>query len=348
MDKKLNISILEESRVPKYTQIVNSIIGNISSGKLEMGERIPSINELSAEYYLSRDTVEKAYNILKEKKIITSVKGKGYYVSRTQLIAKKNILFLINKPSSYKMRIFKSFTNAIGADVHVDLSIYHCDETLFLNLIEKHKNSYDHYIIMPHFKNDSLKHLSYTDEITAAINEIPKHKLVLMDNNKLQISGTIREIYQDFENDIFDALTKGFEKLKRYKKLFLIYPRKVIYPYPLRILRGFVKFCGTHEFDYEILDEVYQDMEIKPLDAYIVIEENDLVNLVKMIRDQGFIMGRSVGVISYNDTPLKELLDITVVSTDFKAMGEKAAEMIMNNSYEKIKNPFHFIERISV
>ena len=59
-----------------------------------MDDKMPSINMLSEEFYLSRDTVEKAYKILKERKIITSVRGKGFYISRTNLNSKINILFL--------------------------------------------------------------------------------------------------------------------------------------------------------------------------------------------------------------------------------------------------------------
>ena len=39
---------------------------------------------------------------------------KGYYITRTKLISKINILFLINKLSSYKMRIYNSFRDSIG------------------------------------------------------------------------------------------------------------------------------------------------------------------------------------------------------------------------------------------
>jgi len=107
------IKIDENSRVPKYQQIVDSIIHNISVGNLSMDQKIPSINMFSEEFYLSRDTVEKAYNILKERKIITAIRGKGYYITRTKLISKVNILFLINKLSSYKMRIYNSFLDSL-------------------------------------------------------------------------------------------------------------------------------------------------------------------------------------------------------------------------------------------
>jgi DNA-binding LacI/PurR family transcriptional regulator len=72
------------------------------------------------------------------------------------------------------------------------------------------------------------------------------------------------------------------------------------------------------------------------------------VNLVKQIRDEEFVLGKDIGIISYNDTPLKELLGITVISTDFKVMGESASRMILNKEKGKIKVPFNFIDRNSI
>lgn len=348
MDIYRYLKIDENSRIPKYRQIVDSVISNISNGNLKIDDKIPSINNFSEVFLLSRDTVEKAYHILKERKIITSIRGKGYYITRTKLISKVNILFLINKLSTYKMRIYNSFINTIGGNSHTDLHIYHCDNSLFVNLIEKNINAYDYYIIMPHFKTENLQHISYTDDVIKAINMIPKNKLVLMDNNNLGIEGDFIEIYQDFENDIYNALKEGLTKISRYGKMILVYPENAIYPYPRRILHGFRKFCVEYKIDYEVLDEIYDDIILKKGDLFITIEETDLVSLVNQIRDKEFILGVEIGVISYNDTPLKDLLGITVISTDFKIMGETASRMILNKEKGKIKNPFNFIDRNSI
>lgn len=348
MDIYRYLKIDENSRIPKYRQIVDSVISNISNGNLKIDDKIPSINNFSEVFLLSRDTVEKAYHILKERKIITSIRGKGYYITRTKLISKVNILFLINKLSTYKMRIYNSFINTIGGNSHTDLHIYHCDNSLFVNLIEKNINAYDYYIIMPHFKTENLQHISYTDDVIKAINMIPKNKLVLMDNNNLGIEGDFIEIYQDFENDIYNALKEGLTKISRYGKMILVYPENAIYPYPRRILHGFRKFCVEYKIDYEVLDEIYDDIILKKGDLFITIEETDLVSLVNQIRGKEFILGVEIGVISYNDTPLKDLLGITVISTDFKIMGETASRMILNKEKGKIKNPFNFIDRNSI
>ena len=348
MDIIENIRISESSRVPKYQQIIDSIIRSISHEKLKFGDKIPSINEVSEELYLSRDTVEKAYKILKKRKIITSVRGKGFYIDRTSLLSKTNILFLINKPSSYKMRIYDSFMEHIGAGAHVNLCIYHCDQTLFLNLLQKHFGAYDYYVIMPHFKNEQLEHLSFNDEIEKEIRKIPPEKLVLLDNNKLHVKDCFSSIIQDFENDIFHALEKAKAKLTKYSKLVLVYPKRSVYPYPNRILRGFKKFCGFNDLDNEVIEKIYDEMPLSKKDVYITIEEMDLVNLIKQINNSDLALGEDVGVISYNETPLKELLGITVISTNFKKMGELAANAIKNNEGVHQKNEFEFIDRNSI
>ncbi|WP_298551266.1 GntR family transcriptional regulator [uncultured Algibacter sp.] len=342
------IEIDEDSRIPKYQQVVDSIIDNISSGNFKFDDKIPSINRLSENLYLSRDTVEKAYSILKDRNIITPIRGKGFYISKTKLIKKLNILFLINKLSWYKMEIYHSFLNSIGPNAYIDLHIYHCDESLFLNLLSKHKKAYDYYVIMPHFKTKDLQHTSTTTAISQAINKIPKSKLVILDNKEVPLKDNIITVYEDYEKDIYNALKNGIEKISKYKKIILIYPKKTIYPYPKSIKNGFMKFCVEHNLDFSILDQVYNDMILLKGDLFITIDEDDLVNLIEQLRDKEFVLGGDIGVISYNDTPLKALLGITVISTDFRVMGETTASMILNNENGKYKVPFNFIDRQSI
>lgn len=313
-----------------------------------MGDRIPSINEVSEEWLLSRDTVEKAYSLLKEQKIIVSVRGKGFYIAKTDLSIKANVLFLVNKASTYKMRIFNSFVDALGRNAHIDFFVYHCEPSVFTNIVKSRMNQYDYYTIMPHFKDENMQHMGCTDEILKTIHSIPNDKLIIMDRNLKSLSKDAARIYQDFTEDIYNALTTGFEKVKKYKKIILVYPSKAVYPYPKGIVTGFKRFCIQHDFDYEILDEIYDSMELQLKDLYITIEESDLVNLVKQSRDRHYKLGEDIGIISYNDTPLKELLGITVISTDFKKMGATAARIILDQEKVILKNDFNFIDRNSV
>lgn len=346
-DSLIEIRIDRESRIPKYRQIVNSITTDIEQGILTVGQRVPSINEISEEYYLSRDTVEKAYNVLKEKQIIVSAKGKGYYVARNVLPSRITVLFLVNKLSSYKLQIYNSMVNALGQNAQVDLTVYHCDPGLFLAALNDTAGRYDHYVVMPHFKDEQQMHRNTTDAVMEALRKIPEQKLMILDNYLPGLNRDIASVYQDFRMDIYEALQEGLSRLRRYAKLILVYPQKTLYPYPQDILAGFKKFCTDFKFSFEVLEEIYQDMELHPQDAYILIEESDLVSLMKQIKDQDFVPGEDIGVISYNDTPLKDLLGITVISTDFQTMGETAAYMILKKKREVVKNVFRLINRNS-
>jgi hypothetical protein len=253
----------------------------------------------------------------------------------------------LNKLSSYKLRIYNSFVNSIGQNAQVDLMIYHCDPKIFLNTLNENMGRYDHYVVMPHFKNELQVHQSTNGPVLETLRKIPEDKLLILDNYLPELRRDVSSVYQDFKMDLYEALQEGHEVLKRYEKLILVYPRETIYPYPLEILLGFQKFCTDFNFSFEVLDEIDQDMELRAKDAYVIIEETDLVSLVKQIRDQEFVLGNDIGIISYNDTPLKELLGITVVTTDFQVMGETAAYMILKKKKELVKNVFHFINRNS-
>jgi DNA-binding LacI/PurR family transcriptional regulator len=78
--------------------------------------------------------------------------------------------------------------------------------------------------------------------------------------------------------------------------------------------------------------------------------EDDLVNLIEKILGQNFELGKDVGVISYSETCFKKIImkGITTISTDFKMLCEKAAELILNNSTDHIEDEFYLTIRNSL
>ncbi|MBP6757633.1 MAG: GntR family transcriptional regulator [Flavobacterium sp.] len=333
---------------PMYIQIADCFIDNISRGKLKKDERIPSINEFSKAFHISRDTVEKGYNILKEKRVVKTIKGKGTYVDSAKLVDEISVLFLINKLSTYKLEMYNSFRDSIGFDYHTDFEIYNCDESVFLSLMEKHLDYYDYFIIMPHFKNAIQGQNNFSNESLEIIKSISREKLIIMDNNELKIDGDIIEIYQDFENDICNALNEGWEKIKKYNRINLVVAEENSYSYLNKIKKGFVNFCIEQSMDYKIINKIKEDVFVDDGDLFVVIEDDDLVKLIDLAKAKDFSLGKDIGIISCDETPLKRLLGIAVVSTDFNKMGATAAEMIVANKKGKIKNPFQFIDRDSI
>ena len=330
-----------DKKTPKYLQIVHSVTRSIKNGVLKKGDKILSINELSNEFILSRDTVQKAYKILEETQIIVPVKGKGFYINRTDITKYYRILLLFNKMSNYKKQIYNSFVKEMGDKATIELKIYHCDTDIFLSILRASMHEYDYYIIMPHFYDNN-------EEAYDAIKEIPSEQLLVLDKEIPNNETGYAAVYQDFKNDIVAALESALPHLKKYRKLVLAHP--VSSPYPAEILTGFRNFCMQYEFPFAIVHEITNHTILNTGEVYIVIEETDLVNLIKGCRSQGFQIGETIGIISYNDTPLKEILldGITVISTDHTHMGEMAAKLILENRKEKIKNPFALIIRKSL
>ena len=78
--------------------------------------------------------------------------------------------------------------------------------------------------------------------------------------------------------------------------------------------------------------------------------EDDLVTLIEKIVDHNYELGKEVGVISYNETAIKKIIlkGITTISTDFRMMGEKAAELILSKSTEHIEARFYLTLRNSL
>lgn len=322
-------------------QIVDSITDAIRRGNYKMGDRIYSINELSNEYFLARDTVQKAYNILHERGVITSVKGKGYYVHNTNLDVAYKVLLLFSKLSDYKKQIYNGFVNTLGNNAVVDIKIHHFNTALFREHIVNNINNYDYFVVMPHFYDDPAGALGI-------IKTIPQDKLIILDKNVLSTDLHSASVYQDFQNDIVGALEQGLDLLSKYNKLYLVFPGTG--KYSPEISQGFKKFCMQNDFRNEVLEEINPHTEIHSNEAYIVIEESDLCNLIKLSREKKLQIGKDLGIVSYNDSPLKEILldGITVMTTDHMQMGETAARLILDNSKEKIKNPFVLIRRGSL
>lgn len=335
------LEIDEERKTPKYLQVINGINNAIMQGKLKKGDKIPSINESSNEYFLSRDTVQKAYDILEQRGIICAIKGKGFYINSTDLSNKYHILLLFNKMSNYKKQIYNSFIEAMGDKAVVDLKIHHSNAKVLEGLIMDNLYDYNYFVIMPHFYEN-------IQEAYDLILKIPSEKLVILDKDLSYVNKNYTAVFQDFKNDIIEALESGLSILKRYTKIILVHPKLV--PHPLEIINGFKNFCMHHNFPNQVIHEIKNSTTISKGEAYIVIEENDLVQLIKNCSAKKLRIGKDVGLISYNETPLKEILldGISVISTDHSKMGDTAARLILENKQEKIKNPFTLILRKSL
>lgn len=335
------LSIDEYSITPKYLQLSNAIIRAIESGDIVKDDMLPSINDLSFALDTSRNTIERVYKELKDKGIVSSVPGKGFFISNTDFQKPLKIFLLFNKLSAHKKIIYDAFVATIGELATIDFYIYNNDFYFFKKIItESFQSDYAKYIIIPHFLDNETK----AHEI---INTIPKDKLILLDNLVPAINGKFAAIYENFALDVYEALKSLIHKLTKYHNIKLIFPGKTYHS--KEILKGFLNFCRQYAFDYEVVES--DSIETIQKDTvYISLTEDDLVVLIKKIIASDLKVARDVGVISYNETALKEIIldGITTISTDFKLMGSKTAEFALSNCHEHFAVPFNVTLRSSI
>ena len=83
---------------------------------------------------------------------------------------------------------------------------------------------------------------------------------------------------------------------------------------------------------------------------YLFISDADLWPLLKDCQNQGLQIGEEVGILSFNDHVVKELVSggITTISTDFNQMAITTAKNILDLSYSKKVIPTTMIDRKSL
>jgi DNA-binding transcriptional regulator YhcF (GntR family) len=335
-----HICLDDQSATPKYQQLANSIISAIQNGKITRGEVLPSLNELSFEFEIARDTAERGYKYLKDIGVLGSIPGKGYFIKDTEIQQQLKVFLLFNKLSPHKKILYDSIAAALNQQASIDLYIYDNDFSFFKKLLNSKRNGYTHYVIIPHF-------LEGGDNAHEIINTIEKDKLILLDKLPPRVTGEFGAVYENFEKDIFDALQQALQRLSKYHTLKIIFPQ---YSYfPREILKGFTKFCDTYAFNSKVVHNI-MDESISAGEVYINLMEDDLVSLIEKILSTNLVVGKDVGVISYNETPLKKIIlkGITTISSDFKLMGEETARMIMGKRKGYIEVPFYLTLRPSL
>lgn len=252
------------------------------------------------------------------------------------------VLVLFNRLSSHKKIIYTSFIKNLGVDYAVDFHLYNNDAALFRRILkEQDLDDYVRIVVVPYFEDNGAS--AYE-----VLNHIPKDKLLVLDKLDSKVNEKFTAVYEDFEQDLTQALLQLKERLSNYETIKLIFPKTSYYP--AEITESFSRFCADFAFDYEIIDKVPSDIT-KSKVAYICLTENDLVLLVDTVLSSGHEIGKDIGIVSYNETPVKKMIvqGITTVSADFNLMGAKAAEFVKNRiTAERFAVPFQITIRKSL
>lgn len=81
----INFQLDPKAGSPFYRQIIDQIKFGIASGKLKIGEQLPTVRALAVELKVNLNTVAKAYKELEIQNILETHQGTGTFISKIEL-----------------------------------------------------------------------------------------------------------------------------------------------------------------------------------------------------------------------------------------------------------------------
>jgi len=321
------------SNSTKVKQMAEAIRLAISQGEFKEGQMLPSINQISTNYNVARDTAFKAFQELKTSGVIESAPTKGYYVASSV----NNILVLLDIFSPYKNDLYNALTRNVSPNNRLDLYFHHYNEDHFNSVIKNSIGRYNKYLVM-NLRNDKFSEV---------LSIIDKSRLLLLDFGKFDKDG-YAYVCQGFDTTLYDCLKSGLKLFKKYEKINFMFPLNS--EHPRGGIHYFHQFCAENRIKSELVERHVRESDFVKGQAYLIVSHTDLIEAIKTCRNKGLKLGTDVGIVTFNDAPMLEIIEngISTISTDFKQMGVQAARFINNNERVQLYIPTRLIVRGSL
>lgn len=300
----------------KVTQLADLISQAISMREFLEGDSLPSINELSRRYGVSRDTVFKAFSDLRERGIIDSTPRKGYFVTGQVT----NVLLLLDQYTPFKETLYNSFAKHLPVNYKVDLLFHQYNERLFSTIVRESVGKYNKYVVM-NFDNERF---------SASLNKISPARLLLLDFGKFE-KERYSYVCQDFDESFYGALQRLDDRFSSYRKFVFLFPSSLKHPQSSKDY--FFRFCQDYNLSGSVEEDI-ENLKVEKDTAYLAIKQQDVVKVVKQGSLAGLKCGKDFGLLAYNDIPSYEVIDegITALTIDWEQMGNEVARFVLDNA----------------
>ncbi len=124
--------------------------------------------------------------------------------------------------------------------------------------------------------------------------------MLLLDFGKFDKDG-YSYVCQDFDNGLYDALATIKSELGKYKKLIFVLNK--FHKHPQSSKAAFSNFCLDNHFEFGILDEILEKTTVQKNYFYLVIKQEDVVEIVKQGNIEGLKPRKDYGLLAYNENP---------------------------------------------
>lgn len=319
----------------KHERLVQGILNAIDEDILRTGDALPSVNQMVYELGFARKTIVKAYTELKDRGIIESRNRLGYFITNDSTGQQKKVMLLMYAFNLYQQIFFKNFKARLGGDIQVDTFFHHNDLNVFKNFLSSNMGNYGMYVVAPvHHK-----------EAREILQLIPPNKLLLVDRFE-DLGDSYSHITQEFEETVYKALIELKPVIDQFEEFVLFFKQE---DNPFGICKAFQRFVKDYQINGRI-EPFYELGSVNKGSVYFPLADTDLLDLLKDCNQEWIALGKEVGVLTYDDTPVKEIIcgGITSISIDFKLMADKAADFVLRKKKIQEIMPGKLIRRASL
>lgn len=329
------IHINAKSAVPKYRQVVDAIISAIEENKFIVGDKLPSISQLCIDNTLKRDTVMYALNELKSRGIVSSQQGKGFYVCSSDIKISERYFLLFDELNAYSSGIYNTLVALLPKNASADIFFHHNDAIRIREFLTQRNGNYTSYILAS----------AGLEDYSGFLQKLPGQNTCLIGK---KCSGLVSNhcIFHDYSKDMYESLISMRKNLKKYCRLVYMCIKPDDYP---GRTDGFIRFCIDEKFEYHICKNP-ETLRPALYEAYFVPEDNVLIKLIHQIRNSDFVVGENVGIVSFGDSPMKEVTEggLTTLTPDFTDLCKKIIEITQGQKRGQFRTRSKIILRNSL
>lgn len=333
MDKKL-----------KYFDLMEDLRGQILEGTIKAGEKLPSENELSAQYEVSRQTVRKALQILQNEGYIYAEHGRGTFCSEMMRHTKKsrNIAVVTTYLSDYIFPRVIQGIDQVFTEHGYTILLKNTKNSRSLEakcLEELLKKDIDGLIIEPSKSQIFCRHThlyQMLDEyeipyvfIQGSYAQMKDKPHILLDDcmggyliTKHLTDLGHRDIVGVFKADDMQGQQRHKGYVKALQEAGIAYdPDKVVWFY--------TEDRKTHP--YEKIRQMATCRKENFFDAVVSYNDQVAIDIMRALNDANVSVPEDVSVTGYDDSYLAQTckVPLTTISHPQEKLGEMAAELLL-------------------
>lgn len=326
----------------KYSKLMEDLKEMILSGKIQVGDQLPSENELAKSYAVSRQTVRKALEILQNEGFIYAEHGKGTFCSEMvrHMRASKNIAVVTTYLTDYIFpRVIQGIDEVITREGYsIILKNTRNSRKLEAKCIEELlQKEIDGMIIEPSKSQIYCKHIHLYEKLEAygipyvfiqgCFEQMKDKPHVLMDDQKggYMITKYLIEKGHKHIAGVFKADdSQGLSRHKGYVKAL----QEAGMPYdPELVIWFYTEDRSIHP--YEGTKKLLK--RAKNIDAIVGYNDQIACEVIRAVESIGLSVPQDISVTGYDHSYMSSSIGVqlTTIKHPQEKLGEMAADMLL-------------------